>query len=38
MSFGFNCQKKSYPLMECLTSQLIYTATVINAVNEDMKK
>ena len=39
-SFGCNYQKKeSYPLNgECLTSQLVYRATVTNAVNEDMKK
>ena len=40
MSFGCNCWKKeSCPLNgECLTSQLVYRATVTNAVNEDMKK
>ena len=39
-SFGCNCWKKeSCPLNgECLTSQLVYRATVTNAVNEDMKK
>ena len=39
-SFGYNCRKKeSCPLNgECLTSQLVYRATVTNAVNEDMKK
>ena len=39
-SFGCNCRKKeSCPLNgECLTSQLVYRATVTNAVNEDMKK
>ena len=40
VSFGCNCRKKeSCPLNgECLTSQLVYRATVTNAVNEDMKK
>ena len=39
-SFGCNCRKKeSCPLNgECLTSQLVYRATVTNAVNEDMNK
>ena len=38
--FGCNCRKKeSCPLNgECLTSQLVYRATVTNAVNEDMNK
>ena len=39
-SFGCNCQEKeSCPLNgECLASQVVYRATVTNAVNEDMKK
>ena len=39
-SFGCNCRKKeSCPLNgECLTSQLVYRATVTNAVNEYLKK
>ena len=39
-SFRCNCRKKeSCPLNgECLTSQLVYRATVTNAVNKDMKK
>ena len=39
-SFGCNCWKKeSCPLNgECLASQLVYRATVTNAVNEDIKK
>ena len=39
-SFRCNCRKKeSCPLNgECLTPQLVYIATVNNAVNEDMKK
>ena len=37
---GCNCWKKESCLLngECLTSQLVYRATVTNAVNEDMKK
>ena len=39
-SFGCNCRKKeSCPLNgECLISQIVYRATVTNAVNEHMKK
>ena len=39
-SFGCNCgEKESSPLNgECLTSQLVYRATVNNAVNKDIKK
>ena len=39
-SFGCNCPNKKNGLLngECLTPQLVYRATVANAVDEDMKK
>ena len=39
-SFGYNFRnKESCPLSgECLTSQLVHRTSIINAVNEKMKK